>query len=208
MTMVLIAPPPDLAERPQQGPYTVEDFYRLVPDGVKADLIDGYIYVASPDTLENDDLGGFLYTLLRQFGEETSSGRVFGSRYAYRLSPTRCPEPDVSFVAESRLTILERGGGTGAPDLAVEIVSNDSRRRDYQEKFRLYQEAGVREYWIIDPQKRKALFYLMQDEQFVEAEVADGVYHSAMVPGFWLRTEWLFQAPLPKTKRCLELILG
>jgi Uma2 family endonuclease len=86
----------------------------------------------------------------------------------------------------------------GAPDLIIEIVSKDSVGRDRRDKFKEYREAGVREYWIIDsrPNKQRAdFFYLDEDGQYeLFATEDDERVESHVLPGFWLRPEWLWQA--------------
>src|SRR5258708_2232881 len=113
---------------------TVSEFYRLVPDGQKADLIDGVIYMASPDSADADERTGFVSFLLHGYNDaKRLGGRVTGSRFAFRLSKYRAPEPDVAYVRLKRVRLIHRLGMRGGPDAAVEIVSRESRSRDYGE---------------------------------------------------------------------------
>src|SRR5262249_2773839 len=122
----------------------------------KADLIDGVIYMASPDNTDADDLGLWLIRLLGDFLEISGfGGRLFGSRVAFRLGKNRGPEPDISYVRQGRLHLVRRGYVAGRPDVAIEIVSPDSFERDYVLKHALYEEAKIPEYWIIDEAARK-----------------------------------------------------
>ena len=76
----------------------------------------------------------------------------------------------------------------------IEVVSKDSVRRDRQEKFLEYEAAGIPEYWIIDPRPgfQRADFYELAEGAYRPLPVVDGVLRSPALPGFWLRTEWLF----------------
>jgi Uma2 family endonuclease len=142
------------------GPITVREFYHLVADGQKADLIDGVIYIASPDKPDASDLTGFVDFLVRGYNDARRlGGRVFVSRAAFRLSRFRAPEPDVAFVRKGRRHLIAKREIKGGPDAAVEIVSHDSRQRDYVDKKRIYQAAGVTEYWIIDAMKKRVEFH-------------------------------------------------
>ncbi|MFN3649667.1 MAG: Uma2 family endonuclease [Armatimonadota bacterium] len=189
--------------------YTVDDFFTLVRDDEKADLIDGVIHVASPDSLVNDSLTNFLHFLLAGYADERGLGTVVGSRFAFVLSEFRAPEPDVAFVSVERSSILQRTRALGAPDLAVEIVSEESRARDYAEKRVLYERAGVREYWIIDPARRHGEFLRLADNSFAPiATASEHYFHSSVVPGFWLDLRWLWESPLPRRLDCLNLILS
>ena len=187
---------------------TVETFFALVGDGEKADLIDGVIYMASPHTRTNDRIGGFIAYLLRGYAEARKAGEVFGSRFAFVLSPIRAPEPDVAFVRSERLHLVGEHGMDGGPDIAVEVVSRDSRDRDYGEKRRLYQDAGVSEYWIVDPLQRRAEFHRLHEGLDALAPLeANRIFRSVALPGFFLDVEWLFADPVPEVRKKLGEIL-
>ena len=188
---------------------TVEDFFALVPDGQKADLIDGVIYMASPDSTRNDQLTGFIRFLVQGYATVKQFGKVFGSRFAFELSPIRAPEPDVAFVLTARLHLVEETRMKGAPDIAVEIVARESRTRDYLEKKNLYEAAGVREYWIIDPLQRRAEFYRLTEGQYNLVPLEQNrIFRSEILEGFWLDVEWLFADKLPNEFHKLQEILN
>jgi Uma2 family endonuclease len=188
---------------------TVSDFYRLVEDGQKADLLDGVIYMASPDSIRSNDLTGFVLVLMRMFNEARRiGGRVFVTRVAFRLTRRRAPEPDVAFVGPKRLHIIGKVDVKGPPDIVVEIVSRDSKGRDYGIKKRTYRKAGAGEYWIIDPLAGKVEFYRLRDGAYHLVPLEHGCYfHSEELPGFWLDVRWLLSDPLPNAYDCLQLIL-
>src|SRR5262249_44191987 len=113
---------------------TVEDFCQLVREDQKADLIDGVIYMASPDNTDANEVFMWFGGLMDLFVEERDLGQVYGSRVAFQLDRTNCPEPDIGFIQKSRQHLVERGRVKGPPDLAVEIVSPESVERDYKTK--------------------------------------------------------------------------
>jgi Uma2 family endonuclease len=195
--------------RPEPDLFTVEDFFALIPDGQKADLIDGVIYVASPDTPRNNRLANFIQFLLDGYSEARDLGQVVASRVAFVVSETRSPEPDVAFVLKARAEIFEESRAAGAPDIAVEVVSRDSRSRDYGEKKRLYEEAGVQEYWLIDPIQRRAEFYRIQEGRYLLVPLErNRIFRSEVLPGFWLDVDWLFGERRPTKLECLQQILA
>ena len=189
---------------------TVEQFYWLVPDDRKADLIDGVIYIAPPDSLRANQLTGFVALLFQGFVEDRAAGgHVFFCRYAFRLSEFSAPEPDVAYVRPERVDLVEEGSMRGGPDIAVEIVSRESRHRDYDLKRRLYEEAGVPEYWIIDPVQQRVEFLVLEEGRYQLAPLeANRLFRSRALPGFWIDVDWLLADPLPAATRCLEEILG
>ncbi len=191
----------------QQRPITFEEFCELVPDGQKADLIDGVIYMASPDTMEADRLFRWLSTLLDYYVVEHDLGEVVGSRRAFKLSETSSPEPDIAFVRKQRMRLAKKLAYEGGPDLAIEIVSSDSVTRDYKDKRKKYEQAGVREYWIVDEAKQTVTaLRLDRTGKFREVQPRKGVLTSRTVKGFWIRVEWLWQYPRPKYRTVLAKI--
>jgi Uma2 family endonuclease len=190
------------------GVYTFEDFCRLVKEDEKADLIDGVIYMASPDNTEANDLFVWLLALIFDFVEFGELGKVFGSRVAYRLNGSNSPEPDIGFVRRERLHLVRKGYVNGPPDLAMEIVSPESVERDYQKKRNQYEEAGVSECWIIDEELRKVtLLSLDEKGRFREVRPRKGVLRSRVLPGFWLRPEWLWEETRPRKMDALKQLL-
>lgn len=188
---------------------TVDDFFALVADGQKADLIDGVIYMASPDSMRNDQIGGFIRFLLQGYTGAKGLGRVFGSRFAFELSDKRVPEPDIAFVSNERLHLLRNNKMIGGPDVAVEVVSAESRHRDYFEKKLLYEAAGVVEYWIIDPLQRRAEFYRLEDGAFRLVPLEQNrIFRSQAVEGFWIDVEWLFAETLTAEFEKLQQIMN
>jgi len=109
-------------------------------------------------------------------------------------------EPDILFVAQEHLDRLKETYLDGPADLVVEITSPESIVQDRGEKFYEYEAGGVGEYWLIDPQRRRAEFYRLGEEGWYQLIPVDegGVYRSEVVSGFWLRPSWLWEEPLPR----------
>jgi Uma2 family endonuclease len=193
---------------PNVQSYTFEDFCLLIKDGEKGDLIDGVIYMSSPENTDANTLFVWLLRLMGDFVDERELGEVFGSRVAFRMEESQGPEPDIAFVRTDRLHLVERGYVAGAPDLAVEIVSPDSIERDYVHKREQYRQAGVPEYWIVDEMSQGVvLLRRSASGAYREVNPRKGVLSSQVLPGFWLRPEWLWQQPRPKKARVLAEIL-
>jgi Uma2 family endonuclease len=191
------------------GRYTFDDFLLLVKEYEKADLLDGVIYMASPESTDDNELGGWLYSLMSQFAQETKQGKCYYTRVAFRITEKRGPEPDVAFVTKERLHIVEHGFIDGPPDIAVEIVSPDSVDRDYNLKRSIYEAAGVKEYWIIDPDEQKVTFLRRQGQQFVEISPRNGRYESQVLAGFCFTDEWLWSKERPSIMSILpEMLRG
>jgi Uma2 family endonuclease len=144
---------------------------------------------------------------MSEFVEQLDLGEVFVTRVAFRITERRGPEPDVAFVAKRRLGVVKKGFVDGPPDLAVEIVSQDSVERDYVVKRSIYEKAGVREYWIIDPDERQATFLRRHRGKFRPVELEGSVFESTILPGFRLNVKWLWSKRRPSAYRVLRELL-
>lgn len=186
-----------LSKRRRTGPYTFEDFCAIIREDQKADLIDGVIYVASPENTDANKLFLWLASIMNCYTRRKKLGEVFGSRVALRLDEEHGPEPDIAIVRTEHLDRVQRGFVAGAADLVVEIVSPESVERDYHDKRALYQEYGISEYWIIDEMDQSVTLLRLQKGEYREVRPKKGELHSKVLTGFWLRPEWLWQEPRP-----------
>jgi Uma2 family endonuclease len=197
-----------MVRRTRSGSLVFDDFIRLIGDDQKADLIDGVIYLASPENQDHNQLKLWLSIVVGQYVEQRNLGRVYADKFAYRLTEKTAPEPDLAFVSHERLHRVLNGYMDGAPDLAVEIVSPDSVDRDYEDKRQRYEAAGLREYWIIDPMESTEVFLVRRETGFVEVFPENHVFLSQVLPGFRLDVRWLRQRPLPQTLPIIQRLLA
>jgi Uma2 family endonuclease len=175
--------------------YGFEEFCELIREDQKADLIDGVIHMASPENTDANEVFVWLLTLIYDFVELYELGKVFGSR--------------VAFVRKGREHLIQRGRVDGPPDLAIEIVSPESIERDYLRKRGQNEKAGVSKYWIVDEiEEIVTLLRLNKRRKYLEVKPKNGELHSKILPGFWIRPEWLFQHPRPKKAATLATILS
>jgi Uma2 family endonuclease len=140
------------------GYITYEEFLDLVDEDTLAEWVDGAIIVTSPANLRHQEIGRFLLTTLGYFVSVHNLGRVIDAPFQVKL-PRSGRESDVIYIANAHLDRLTPTYLDGPADLVVEIVSPESSRRDREEKFAEYQEAGIPEYWLLDPQTEQAAFY-------------------------------------------------
>lgn len=149
---------------PKEQTYTTEDIYAL-PDGQRAELIDGQIYMMAPPGFRHQKLAGELYYAIRDFIKRNSGQcEVIPAPFAVFINndDKTCVEPDISVICDKNK--LDDRGCSGAPDWIIEIVSPSSRRMDYNLKNSLYAVAGVREYWIVDPAKERVTVYHYEED--------------------------------------------
>ena len=178
---------------------TYEEFLAQTNDGTWAEWVDGEV-IDMTVSQEHQELGSFLLALLKHFAEAHQLGRVFYEPFQMKTGPDLPGRaPDVFFVARENLSRIEKNYLNGPADLVVEIISPDSRGRDRGDKFYEYEQGGVREYWLLDPIRKQADFYQLGADGIYRLVPVDndGDYHSAVLPGLWLKVAWLWQEPLP-----------
>lgn len=176
---------------------TYEEFLAWPHENPHVEWVDGRTVVMPPISDEHTHVGRFLINVLTQYTEARSVGTVFYDPYQMKAAPDLPGRaPDVFFVAKDNLSRVRRTHLEGPADLVVEIISPDSRARDRGEKYYEYEQGGVPEYWLIDPQRRQAEFYVLGDDRLYHAaRTDDGVFHSTVLHGLWLRIEWLWNRP-------------
>ncbi len=176
-------------------------------DDQHAEWVDGEIIMGQPPTFEHQADSDFLTALLRLFVEARDLGVIVSAPFQMRLKDQKSGrEPDMLFVAKENMERIKRTYLDGPADLVIEIMSPESVGRDRGDKFVEYEAAGIREYWLIDPQRKQAEFYRLDEENRYQTVFSgkEGVFHSQVVDRFYLRVEWLWQKPLPKVLPILK----
>ncbi len=145
--------------------HTVEDIYAL-PDGQRAELIDGQIYnMAPPNTMHQRILMNLSGDIREYIKSRGGNCEIFPAPFAVFLNKDdrNYVEPDISIICDKDK--LNDKGCNGAPDWIIEIVSPSTERIDYGIKLFKYRSAGVREYWVINPRTRIINVYDFENEK-------------------------------------------
>src|SRR5437764_11971922 len=108
---------------------------------------------------------------------------------------TNVLQHDLLIVSTNRMKIMIKAGAKGAPNLAIEILSASTRRRDEVTKLRLYDDFGVDEYWIVDPGRESVRVYRRAGKKLaLVSEVFDGVFETPLLAGLTISTPVIFEA--------------
>ena len=158
-------PPSYTVEREkQQGEYTLEDYYAL-PDDSRVELIDGVFYdMSAPSFVHQHLISDILGTLKEFFDKKKGNCMPMVAPLDVNLD---CDEktmvqPDVLILCDR--SKIRKWGLYGAPDFCMEILSESTRHKDCVKKLQKYIDAGVKEYWILDPFRKMMLTYCWKDD--------------------------------------------
>jgi Uma2 family endonuclease len=148
------------------------------PDDVRYELIDGVAYLMAPaPTLAHQDVVGEVYRQLRQALADRPC-RVYVAPVDVRLPKANEADADIDTVVQPDVLVLcdpakaDRRGLRGAPDLVVEVLSPGTASHDHVLKRRVYERAGVREYWLVHPIDRMVTIYRLEEGRFGRPDVA------------------------------------
>lgn len=150
----------------KQGEYTLEDYYEI-PDDIRVELIDGVIYNMTAPTSLHQLIAGFIYAkLLGHIMSHKGECLPLISPLDVQLDcdDKTMVQPDVIIVCD-RDKIINRCV-YGAPDFVIEVLSKSTRKKDTVIKLNKYMNAGVREYWMIDPVKKKVIVYDFEHDEY------------------------------------------
>lgn len=196
-----------LDRQPLRMPF--EEYLHWLDEDTRAEWADGEVIELMPVTWLHQICTNFIFKLIDYWASENDLGVANTAPFPIKLELSdgkiRGREPDILFIAKANLGRLQETYFDGAPDLIVEIISRESRRRDRGEKYYEYEAAGVKEYWLIDYERKKAEFYQLQPDGTYEMVLPEnGVYHSKVLTGFWLKVEWLWQDTPPRLQETLQ----
>ena len=181
---------------------TYDDLCRMPDDGNRYELIEGELYLMPSPAWWHQGLSMRLVRFFLAYLDPRGMGDgLFAAPLDVRLSEPTTVQPDLIYIAPERRAILGGTGGAppvvnGVPDLVAEILSPSSRAHDEQVKARLYAAAGVREFWLVDPDTKSVAVYALRDGAYVPLPADAGTARSLVLPGLVVDVTALF-ADLP-----------
>jgi Uma2 family endonuclease len=182
--------------------------YAAMPDRVKAELLNGAVYVAQPSRhVYHGRPHSLLNTWLAYYAERTP-GVDFGDNSSLRLSDLDEPQPDLL------LRIPAEGGGTssldadgylvGAPELVVEVAASTASY-DLHDKLDVYRRFGVQEYVVHRTEDGELDWFVLRGDRYERLQPqSDGCFHSEVFPGLWLDPAALLAGDLRALRRAVE----
>jgi Uma2 family endonuclease len=169
---------------------TYEDYAKLPDDGKRYEIIDGELFVNPAPVLRHQFIVGNVYFRLRLYLEGRAGGKVLMAPTDVVFANDRIVQPDVVVIKSDRDSIIGTKNIQGRPHLVVEVLSDGTRRYDEIQKRRLYESAGVEEYWVVDPELELLKIYRLSGGTYVLAAEVDtdkgGTITSPLLPDFAL----------------------
>jgi len=181
-----------------KGKISYEEFLNWCDEDTRAEWVDGEVSMVSPASKRHQNVSLFLSYLLHSYVVSKNLGEILQSPFQMKLGLSG-REPDILFVASAHLDRLKDTYLDGPADTVIEIISRESRNRDWEDKFIEYESAEIPEYWIIDPVTEQAEFFRLgaDNHYYSVAPDVEGCYYSEAIPDFWVKISWLWEDPLP-----------
>jgi Uma2 family endonuclease len=161
--------------------------------------VEGVVVKMSPVSGKHDELTAYLRILLDTYFALKPLGKVRSAPFVMRIKkPKSRREPDLQVILHSNPGKLEATYMDGAADICIEVVSPGSESTDYGDKFKEYEQGGVREYWIIDPLRRECRFHRLVDTKLYKQIIPDeDYYETPLLPQFKFHVPTLWEDTLP-----------
>ncbi|HKV10791.1 MAG TPA: Uma2 family endonuclease [Thermoanaerobaculia bacterium] len=177
--------------------YTYQDYLLFPDDGNRHEIIGGEHYVSPAPSRRHQRTVGNFYLHLRLFLEQSLLGEVLLAPFDVILSDWDVVQPDLLVISRERSAISQERGAFGAPDLAIEVLSDSTRRTDETSKHELYETAGVREYWMADPDAETIRVHRFRNGRLVpvgELSTAAGDWlETPLLPGLSIALTQIFE---------------
>ena len=190
-----------MAEPAEELRYTYADYLNW-PEGDRIELIDGVPYMLATPLREHQEISGELFAQIYQYLRGKPC-KVYAAPFSVKLYEEEGDRPEeVDTVLEPDITVvcdpekLDKYGCHGAPDWVIEILSPSNRRHDLFVKYRLYEKAGVREYWVVDPAFRSVQVFALENGRFTAKayQAGPGLIPSVVFPELEIDSGAFFQA--------------
>ena len=173
--------------------YTYEDYLKT-PDDKRLELIEGELLMTPSPIPKHQKISRELEFELLRFVKANDLGEVFYAPCDVYLDNENVVQPDILFISKERLNIIGEKNIQGAPDLAIEIISENTAYRDLVQKKKLYSKFGVKEYWIVVPGEESVEIYILRDNVYQPYKTysKDDILDSPCLQGLKIRLKEIF----------------
>ncbi len=184
----------DWVAGPDQGKWTYEAYRALPDDGRRYEVVRGVLYMAPSPNRWHQKAVGRIFRYLSDFIEDKGLGEVYMAPYDVMLNKKTIVQPDVLVVLNKHLERITDDCVIGAPDLVIEVASPGTAVKDLSEKLFSYAEAGVPEYWVVNPDARTVQVLTLEGDTYTTLGLFTGSAElpSRVIAGLSLKVERIF----------------
>ena len=174
--------------------WTYEEYYKI-DDGNQYQVMKGELIMVPAPSTDHQRFSRYIEFILYNYIKKLALGEVFNAPIDLILDDKIVVQPDLVFISKEKANIIKKRGIFGVPDLIVEIISKSSIKMDRQEKFKLYEKYGVKEYWIADPNNKTIECFFLENskyEIFCYADEKDNILKSKLLDGLEVNLNDIF----------------
>ncbi len=174
--------------------YTYEDYSKL-PEGAPYQLINGELVMSPSPTYYHQKISSNIFNLLSRFIEKEELGILLYAPFDVTFNQHETFQPDIIFISFGRKEIIKENMIEGAPDLLIEILSENNAYYDLKHKKNIYEKYGVKEYWIVDPMDKSVEVYEGKGKKFtlIDQKKDKGKVKSKIFTGLKIDAEDIFK---------------
>jgi Uma2 family endonuclease len=154
-------------------PRTGLEAFEMMPEGTLCQLINDDLVMSPAPTTPHARVQNEIFNSLYNYLKKHKVGEAFCAPVDVYLNERNVYQPDIFFISNENLSIIKKRGIYGAPDLVIEVLSED-RNNDLVKKKAVYEEGGVKEYWVVDPENKRAEGFVLKENRYVTLGVSSG----------------------------------
>ena len=180
--------------KPATHKMTYDEYCLLPEDRNQYELFDGELVMTPSPSARHQEIVTELAGALRNFVRKGSLGKVYVAPLDIIFTEHTVVQPDILFISQERVKTVVQEKVEGAPDLVVEVLSPSTFYKDLRKKMAVYSQFGVKEYWIVDPERKTIELYCRGKEELELASrfSAEETFESPLFPGFHIAVSSLF----------------
>jgi Uma2 family endonuclease len=164
-----------------QKPKTLVDVYRLLPEGTPIQVINNQFYMSPSPNFQHFDILDKISDALKEEVKKQNSGRVFFAPLDIFLGEKSAVQPDIFFISTANNHLIKEDGIYGSPDFIVEVLSPRNRNADLVKKRALYEQFGVKEYFVVEPSDKTVLSFYLKDGKYSEPKKQKSKFTSKLL---------------------------
>ena len=155
-------------------PKTMLEIYKLLPEGTPVQLINNHLYMSPAPLIQHFDTIDAIVESLKEEIKKRSGGKIIYAPVDVYLGTKNAVQPDIMFIRQDNLDIIKENGVYGTPDIIIEVLSPGNKNDDLVKKKKVYEDFGVKEYFIVEPSDKSVITCYLKDGNFTEQKATKG----------------------------------